>query len=300
MPNFPEYVDSTILAAYKSCPHKFMTEFLQHWKPKEPSVHLHAGASFAAGLEAARHAFWDREEPREEAEAIGLQALLIHYGDFECPPDSAKSAERTAGAFEFYMSHYPLGEDGATPVKLATGKYAIEFSFAEPLGVLHPETGNPILYVGRLDQVSKFADGIFIQDEKTTTSLGQNWAKQWDLRSQFTGYHWGLDKAAGIRANGALVRGVSILKTKYETIPALTYRAPWQIEEWVHVTEDCVGDIVRRWKLGYYPKVLDHACTDYGGCMFRQVCLSPDPAPWLSQYFERREWNPLTREEKRL
>ena len=53
-PSFPTVLDSTIIAAARSCLQKANLEFFEHWKPREPSVHLHAGAAYAAGMEAAR------------------------------------------------------------------------------------------------------------------------------------------------------------------------------------------------------------------------------------------------------
>lgn len=321
MLTFPDILDSTLLAAYKSCPHKFWLEYVSHWKAKEPSVHLHAGSAFAKGLEVARNCFYSgiAETPVREtlpdnswrlvwkkeactpndaplAEALGMGGLLAYYGDFQCPEDSAKSATRMAGALEFYFDNYPLGADGANPITLANGRKGIEISFAEPLDLLHPETGNPLLYCGRLDMAAEYAGGVFGEDDKTTSQLGASWSKQWDLRSQFTGYCWGL-KRVGIPLNGFLVRGVSILKTKYDTQQAVTYRAPWQIEEWYEAMTATVKDMLRDWESKYWRKVLDHACTDFGGCGFRQVCLSQEPQNWLDTYFVRRAWNPLTREE---
>lgn len=318
---FPDILDSTLLAAYKSCPRKFWLEYVSHWKAKEPSVHLHAGSAFAKGLEVARNCFYSgiAETPVQEtlldnswrlvwkkeacppgdgplAEALGMGGLLAYYGDFQCPEDSAKSATRMAGALEFYFDNYPLGQDGANPITLANGRRGIEISFAEPLDLLHPETGNPLLYCGRLDMAAEYAGGVFGEDDKTTSSLGASWSKQWDLRSQFTGYCWGL-KRVGIPLNGFLVRGVSILKTKYDTQQAVTYRASWQIEEWYEAMTATVRDMLRDWESKYWRKVLDHACTDFGGCGFRQVCLSQEPQNWLDTYFVRRAWNPLTREE---
>lgn len=297
MSDFPTLWDSTMLAALKSCTHKFNVEFHQHWKAKSPSVHLHAGAAFASGLEAAREAFWVKKDSHDAAVATGLMALINHYGDFECPADSAKSCERMAGALEYYFSRYPLGADGAEPITLANGKRGIEISFAEPLPIGNPVTGEPLIYCGRLDQAVGYAGGIFVEDDKTTSQLGASWSRQWDLRSQFTGYCWGLGKAAGVKPNGVLVRGISILKTKYETLEAITYRADWQIDEWFAVTCDAIEDYIKQWKRGWYRKSLDHACTEYGGCPFRQSCMSRDPNSWLSTYFEQREWNPLTRKE---
>lgn len=299
-PVFPLIFDSTILASAKACRYKFWLEYCADWKPKEVSVHLHAGASFASGLEAARQAYYTAGALAPEAEAIGMGALLKHYGDFQCPEDSAKSASRMAGALEFYFANYPLGRDGAEPITLPSGRRGVEISFAEPLPIMHPETGDPLLYCGRLDMAAKFANGIFVEDDKTTSSLGATWSKQWDLRSQFTGYCWGLWKAANIKPSGVLVRGVSILKTKYDTQEAITYRPDWMIDEWYSMTCDLIEDLVRDWKRGVWRKVLDHACTDYGGCTFRQVCQSREPEPWLNQYFIRRQWNPLTRKETLL
>ena len=145
---FPSTLDSTIMAAFKSCPRKAYLEFMEHWKLKDQSVHLHAGAAYASGMEAARTAFYIDGRSADDSVALGVQEVLRAYGDFECPPESAKSLERTAGALEFYFSHYRLGEDKAIPMVLPGGKTGIEFNFLEPLEILHPETGDPILYSG--------------------------------------------------------------------------------------------------------------------------------------------------------
>src|SRR3972149_877635 len=108
---FPEVLDSSMLASFKSCPEMFRKIYLAQWKPKGLSVHLHAGASFAKGLEAARNAFYVEGKPVDTAIQEGLGVLLKTYGSFECPPDSAKSAERMAGAYEFYFANYPLDHE---------------------------------------------------------------------------------------------------------------------------------------------------------------------------------------------
>ena len=296
-PPFPKILDSTMIASFRSCPQKFFREYMEHWKPNVPSVHLHAGGAYAKGLETAREAFYQDGKTAEEAMAEGLRALLTFYGSFECPPDSAKSAERMAGAFEYYFTQYPLGADEAIPITLSSGKRGIEFSFAEPTDATHPVSGDPLLYVGRMDMICDYAGGVFGLDDKTTSSLGSSWSKQWDMRSQFTGYCWGAGRA-GIPLQGFLVRGVSILKTKYDTQQALTYRPQWMIDRWY---DQLMKDIERMkviWQAQEWDYDLDHACTEYSGCVFRQPCLSLDPQPWLESSFIRRVWNPLTRVEE--
>lgn len=310
--SFPIALDSTMIAAFRSCPQKFFREYVEHWKPKAPSVHLHAGGAYAKGLEVARKAYYEEGRSAADAEALGLQALIQTYGNFDCPPESAKSLERMVGALEYYFTVYPLESDAATPLILPNGKRAVEFSFAIPLDFNHPDSGDPLLYCGRCDMISEFAGGIYIVDDKTTSSLGASWARQWNLRSQFTGYCWAAQQS-GIDAGGAIVRGLSILKTKYDTAQVITYRAPYLIDLWrAQLTKDITrmlimyADYQHRMKwLNPAPQhawdyALDHACVEFSGCSFSRVCESPEPETWIPMYFEKRVWNPLTREEKEM
>ncbi|MGB8989545.1 MAG: hypothetical protein WCC37_23305 [Candidatus Sulfotelmatobacter sp.] len=300
MNTFPEVFDSSMMASFKSCPQLFKKLYIDNWKSKEGvNVHLTAGGAFAAGLEAARRAFFVNGFSAEVAEAHGLEALLLHYGDFECPPDSAKSAERTAGALEFYLDHYPLTMDTGYPILLPGEKRAIEVNFVHPLPIDHPETGQPLLYCGRSDMICQFAGGNYIEDDKTTSSLGPTWSRQWDLRGQFLGYTWGF-RNSGFDVRGVLVRGVSILKTKYDTQEAIVNFSEKQVNRWYTEMLEWIEDIKRCWTVGRWKYNLDHACVEYGGCGFKTVCQVDEEQPWLEQYFEKRKWNPITREESKL
>ena len=298
-PHFPIAIDSTTLGTFRSCPQKMFRQYMQHWKPAAESVHLIAGGAFAEGIEAARTAFYQHNATAEDAVAVGLRALIHKYGDFECPADSAKSLERTAGALEFYFEHYPLGADGATPLQFSDGRHGIEFSFAQPLPINHPVTGDPLLYTGRADMIAEAYGGVYIYDEKTTSSLGPSWAKQWEMRSQFTGYCWAA-REFGLNPQGVCIRGVSILKTKYDTQQVLSYRSPYEIDRWLDQTCRDIERMIEAWKSGHWDYNLDHACSEYGGCALQTVCKSSDPEAWLKTYFVQRVWNPLAREEQTL
>ena len=305
-PPFPHTIDSTMLATFRSCPQQFYRKYLQHWKPKTESVHLVAGGAFAKGIEVARKAFFEGEipeiegieaySPLEQAEIAGMAALFEAYGDFECPADSAKSLDRVAGALEFYFSQYPLGADGMDPITLASGRRGIEFSFAQPLPFNHPVTGDPVLYTGRADAIVNFAGGIYLVDEKTTSSLGASWHRQWEMRAQFTGYSWAC-REAGFEPSGTIIRGVSILKTKFDTAQAITYRSPWEIDRWLEQTCRDLERLQGMWWDGWYDFALDHACAEYGGCSLLQICKAQEPDVWLEMYFQRRVWDPLLRKE---
>lgn len=294
---FPPVWDATMLSTFRSCPQKFFRQYVQHWKPQTESVHLIAGAAFAKGIEVAREAFFIHGMDQLASVGRGLEALIASYGDFDPPDSSAKSLDRMAGALEFYFEHYPLGGDGTDPITLPGGSRGIEFGFALPLpGLAHPQTGDPILYAGRADMIAHAYSGIFIFDEKTTSSLGASWSKNWDMRSQFTGYCWAA-KESGIDVAGCIVRGVSILKSKYETQQVLTYRTDYEIERW---KSQCTWDIslaMEMWRTGFWSYNLDHSCTEYGGCSLQSICKSPSPEDWLPVYFDKRVWSPIDRKE---
>jgi len=301
---FPEVLDSTMITTYRACPHKFFREYCQHWKSATPSVHLHAGAAFAKGLEVARLAHYRDGKGQEDALEDGMTALLKAYGDFDCPEDSAKSATRMAGALEFYFERYPFAFEDAPPHTVAsTGLPAVEFNFAEPLPIHHPDTGNPLIIAGRFDQVVDYAGGVWGEDDKTASQLGASWPKQWDMRFQFSTYCWGA-KRAGMPLQGFLVRGISILKRGYDTMQAITYRPEWMLQRWEEEMLHTVGRMVEDW-VAYRasaPISFTHnegdACNAYGGCGMRTVCLAVDPEPWLRTSYEQRVWNPLTRGEE--
>jgi len=297
-PPFPESLDSTLVGSFRSCPQRFYLEYMEHWKPKSSNVHLHAGASFAKGLEIARKRFWIETAPKAIAIRAGQEALAEAYGDFQCPPDSTKSKDRMIGAYNYYMDRFDI--TATEPLALHQGlSRAIEVSFATPLPVENPETGSLVLYTGRADQLVNYAKGKFGEDDKTTSQLGASWARQWDLRSQFTGYVWGFGEL-GVHLDGFLIRGVSILKTKYDSAEAITYRPQWEVDRWLEQTVRDVQRMVQCWKDGFWDYNLDHACSEYGGCMFQQVCKMRDPSDLLPAYFERRRWDPLLRTETNL
>jgi len=287
---FPSVIDSSALAAFKACPYKFFLSNVCEYKPRGQSVHLVAGKAFAKGLEASRKAFFIEDRPSDESIAIGLGALTREYGDFQCPPDESKSLERVLGAFEYYFSAYPLGEIDV-PITFGGNRRGIEFSFALPLPIQNPSSGDPIFYSGRMDAISGFAGGTYIVDEKTTKSLGPTWSRKWDLRGQFIGYAWGC-RESGIKVDGSLIRGISILKTKYDTAQAVVRHADWQVDLWFEETLYWINQMIRHWQTAFHPHNYSDACEDYGGCQFKDVCMSQEPGAWLDK-FERKHWDPI-------
>lgn len=293
---FPRVIDSSMLSSFRKCRHKFFREYIQHWKHPGKNIHLHAGGAYAHALEAARIAYYVEGTSIPEAEMRGAEALREFWGDFIPDFDTPKTLERMLGALDFYFANYPMDTDSAVPAELPGGKKGIEFSFAEPLPINHPTSGEPLIFAGRADMIVDLAGALYLEDDKTTSSLGASWAKNWEMRGQFSGYCWAA-QAIGMPVAGVLIRGVSILKTKYDTQQVLSYRADHEIARWYDQSLRDIEAMIRCWNEGYWDFDLDDGCASYGGCGFMQPCKSPDPDSWITPVYEQRVWDPISRQE---
>jgi hypothetical protein len=290
---FPPVLDSTMISSW-SCPQKFRRAYLHRYSSSaEESIHLKAGKAFAKGLEVARLTY-HRTNDAEEALLQGTGALIVEYGDEPIDHGTAKSLDRMIGAMEFYLaSAFPLDTDDAR-IALIGGVPAVEWSFGLPLPFNHPDTDEPLLYAGRTDAIVDFAGGTYALDDKTTSQLGHSWSKQWELRGQFSGYAWA-GRELGIKLSGTLVRGVSILKTKYESAQAIVNQPNWKIDRWVEHRDRTIRAMLEAYRTNSFDFALGEDCNAYGGCTFKPVCNVPPEheVQWLTSNYHEREWSPL-------
>lgn len=303
-PPFPAYIDSTMLATFKACPKKFEYSFLRHLHTDGRNIHLVAGGAFAAGLEAARRKVFTPPAlmPARLAALPSLEddGMLIaafdafnrEWGDADKAWDHNKSFVNTWYALETYLRDYHPLTDFIQPVLQADGQPNVEFSFAVPLPILHPTSGDPLLYVGRFDMLGKWENLPVVVDEKTTTALGESWRKQWDLRGQFLGYCWACQQL-GIPVTTAIARGTAILKTKINFMTVPVTFPQHLIDRWHEAMLCTVSDLINHWEQSYFNPVFADACTAYGGCGYSLLCSAKEPENWFNNYVVR-EWNPVS------
>lgn len=295
-PPFPEVIDSSIRGAFVSCPRKCELQYFEHWAPPTKSIHLTGGGAFASGLETARRAFWEHGLSPRDSVALGVETLIKEWIEPEF--QSPKSTKTLAGfilALADYFQKHGFATDVYSPMRNADGTIAAEFSFALPISdeLLHPVTGQPILYCGRADLFAYHQDGsLWLIDEKTTTQLGDNWISQWALRGQFTGYTWAA-REVGYPVRGVIARGVSLLKNDTGFAESVQYRTAEQVAAWKFQLIRDIRRMIETWESGYFDRAFDTACSAYSGCDFREVCQSPNPDLWLERTFIRRPWSPI-------
>ena len=298
---FPTVIDSSMMGTFKSCPREFYYQYLRHLRGFDQSVHLVAGAAFADGIEAARLLLWSPNPPSFDECIYRAQIAAIKaYGDFETPEGNNKTLGAVCLAIEAYFLHHGVHDDVIQPYMHTTADGSIrpgaEFTFAMPTGIPHPETGEDILYVGRFDMFGERKIGstkqLFVVDEKSTTQLGNQWLKQWDLRSQFTGYCWAAQEY-GYPVGGAIVRGVSFLKNDFGFAEVITYRKAHEINAWKHAMRKYILRLIDCWKTMDFEQQFDSACTAYSGCDYGILCKTKNPERWIEPNYVIRKWEPL-------
>lgn len=309
---FPEAVDSTMMSAYSSCPQKFLYEYILGRSPVGRSVHLLAGGAFARGLEVVRKGYYLHGLTQEAAIEAAFPEFVKAWGDYEAPEKQYKDDINMWAAVVAYFEEYPMESDPFQPIMHA-GEPAVEFRFSIPLHVLHPETGNPLMYAGRLDQLSADTpDTCYAQDEKTTNGLGSSWAYQWAMRGQFYGYTYAA-RQYGYPCQGALIRGIAIQQTQFQFAQQIVFISDDQLHRWWIHTNAKAAEMVQRYMQfdhmmhgpegkvfareahDTHPMSYGDACTAYGGCSFVDLCQLQ--APWtVYKDFERRVWNPVAQD----
>jgi hypothetical protein len=268
-----------------------------------PSTDLICGGAFARGLEIFRLEYYGNKLSHEAAMKRAVVEAITAYGD-HMPDDKKanKGPERVVTALEAYFRKYPPDHDYIQPHMAPNGKPMVEFTFSITIPVMHPESGEPLIYAGRFDMVGTFNSQLIGVDEKTTGQLGDSWKNSWDLRAQFTGYTWAMQQY-GFPVIGIMVRGVSFLSenskvawenTGHGFAESFQMRPDYMIAMWY---EQLIRDLERfkaAWVAGEYDLNLSDACAGFSGCAFKQLCTASDPEPFTSSYAIR-DWDPLAK-----
>jgi hypothetical protein len=308
-PTLPQIIDSTMLTCFRACPQKYFREFVQGYRPPGISIDLHAGACFAEAIEEVRRQVWLHNKPLGDALMLAQARFFCSWGDVEAPEwkRTAKTKDRVWEAVESYFQHYSPLTDHVRPYKRPDGSPTLEYTFAIPLLPCIPwsdqflpldthfpshPNGDPFIYTGRFDMVGEYQGHPCVCDEKTTgSSIGKNWAYQWDLRSQFIGYVWACQQN-GIDLDTVVVRGIAIQMTQIVHAEAIKTYSQHLIAKWYDQLRRDMWRLVSNYNDNHFDYNLGDSCTAYGTCAFMAVCQSNNPDTWL-QDFVVRHWNPL-------
>lgn len=295
----PPYIDSTMIASFRSCHQKFYDQFIRNLAPIGSNIHLTAGGAFASGLQAARLYQFARSDIQRVDDLMNaaIGPLLRSWGDLEVDSEHPKNIHNVIYALELYLTEFHPGTDHIQPLRNADTSPTVEFTFAVPLPNLHPITKEPFIYVGRFDLLGRYRDSnlIVVVDEKTTGSLSSSWTRQWDMRGQFIGYVWACQQLGYTACRDAVVRGIGLYKTETKFLPVPVRYPQHLIDRWYTQLLKTIDDISFCFERNEWNYDFADACSSYGGCPFVDLCKHQTPDPWLSN-FQKRTWTPIAAE----
>lgn len=306
-PSFPLHLDNTQINNFRSCEEKFHLYSLLEQVGSGINPHLNSGGAFAVGMDVWRKEFYGARKTYGESLGIAVRECIRHYGMYEPPQgkasEEAKTWDRVAAGIISYLENWRPEEDHLRPA-VFDGTPSSEFSFAVPLPINHPDTGEPLLYSGVFDAVMRFGETgwdpdkdytylpLYGYDDKTTYQMGAGWSSDWIMRGQFIGYFWAA-RQLGFDLKGFIVRGTAFQKTQIKHAEAILYFPPWKVEQWYSNLLATIEKAITTYKTGYFGKNWGDACAAYGGCSYKILCDSDSPHKWIQTHFKRRTWSPI-------
>lgn len=161
----------------------------------------------------------------------------------------------------------------------------------DPFEVLRDDTGQPmvertleaclyeraglrIILFGTIDAILLNVQHniILITDHKTSSSLGTEFYKRIKPNHQYTSYVWLVQAVLGVKAQGFMVNGLQVAKTKAECARQVTYRDEMDFIEMREAYIWAVEDYLRCKRADVWPQSAPNPCSMYGGCAYHSIC----------------------------
>jgi CRISPR/Cas system-associated exonuclease Cas4 (RecB family) len=287
--------DSTSISNFVTCPRKYLYSQLEGWQSTTRSVHLIFGGHYASALEMYHKLSVSKDGgTHDERLRKVVRKLLEDTWDREAgkPQDwlhASKTRDTLVRSVVWYLEHFR--DDAMVTVQLANGAAAVELSFSF-------ELNEEYLYCGHIDRLVHYADGVYVQDQKTTGgSISASFFNSFSPDYQMTGYTLAGNIIFGSKIAGVVVDAARIAVGFTEFGRGFVPRQPAVIEEFREEVIHYIEQAKDCHESGYYP-MNRKSCGNFGGCEFAKVCgaLPVHRKALLQAGFSKRDrWDPLKR-----
>lgn len=243
---FPQIISNTDLSLLSQCHLRYFRERIQHLRRKNSVYNedLSAGGAFAKGIQEVREAYYKKGLSEQTALEMGKFRLQEEMEkEEETDEGQLKSPERMKLALETYFKKFPLADEELIPVYDEEGKLGVEYGITAELPILHPETGEPLIFKGKLDLLGSENGKLYILDEKTTKAIPKNQAALLQASGQFLGYAW-LAQQKGHKVSEARIRKVSIQVKEIKVEEFVIPLTQFAIDRWYEALLDKLISLV--------------------------------------------------------
>lgn len=284
--------DSTSLGLLKTCPRKYYYQQVMGYVGGQADA-LDFGIFYHEGLEEYEKA---KALGVSHDEAIKIAVKFALKQSYKWTPlktgETVRTRENLIRSLVWYFDHFE--NDPAETIILDNGKAAVELSFRMDTQLETPN-GEHYIMSGHLDKLVRFADGVFVQDHKTTKmGLTPYYFNQYSPNNQMSLYTLASSVVLKEPAKGVIINAAQVGVTFTRFARHMVYRTKAQLDEWFNAA---LGYIKRNeqfveednWPMN------DTACNMYGGCPFQEICKAdPGVRPMLlKSNFKTRKWDPM-------
>lgn len=284
-------IDNSTFQLIPACPQMAAYKILWKRERAGTAIARDAGKSIHTALEY-RYRTFGSGPVTPEGEAKMIELFEAEYDKLtDVPEDTHLNKARLKGVISDYNKHY-----GREPFDVV----AVEIPMAAVLGEiatlgkkLPPKL--TIAWTGRSDLITKWSDGYFTNDHKTTGTWDQAKVNQFEVDDGQKGYAWLVQELArtnpelgfpaqlaGFCVNGIVMRKELKRAPTDKTLPRNSFerqRFFWTqavLEEWRENTLQVIETWVKNYELDRFPKHRRNCANYYGQkCGFWDVCQSP-------------------------
>lgn len=260
--------DSSAMKTFARCPRKYYWRYVRDLVPQHYNP---APLNFGTAIHEALRV-WYEEGDMEKAIKVFHAIWEDRFGD------NKRTHEKGEKLLRSYADEYP----------------------SEQFKIIgEPETGWTVDilgedYVGRFDLVVKWGSDYYVFDHKTASRMGSSYYNRFNPDLSTIGYTWAAEQLFDKEFKGVVYNVLYFTTKQMDFDRQPVYIFDWQKEQFVHYVTDRITEIKslnpgkrREWSQKWV------ACTDWGSCQFRDLCLEKDPEPLVKSMYRKEEWNPL-------
>lgn len=298
------FIDGSGLSVIQECPTKAYNILIRRRRAAGESPALRLGHHIHEAL-AYRNKAIASKQPWSEEEQIKLLEEL--FTSTPCESEDWRNLDFAKQVIQHYNEQFGL-ESPEIFINPANGQPVVEHSLAVDTGEV--VQGWRIIYIGRIDYLSVEKDGLFINDYKTTSVLGELFWKQFEVDEAQRGYCWAIKKTLGIEPCGYVIRALAFRKPtktgtsiEFENQRFFTAQPTGQLDRWYNNMMNQVEVFLWHHNRSVFPFYHKSCITRYNqACEFFDVCnVNPHSgsveaareALLMGGGFKDNDWSPL-------
>lgn len=225
----------------------------------------------------------------------GAIHILESSGFYDDPSDNRRTMDKLTESCIAYLDRYEFGQN----IPYVRGDFVgVENAF----GLIVEFGDRKVLFTGRIDGVHCYRNDPakpFVEENKTSSRLGDAWEQSFDTSHQVTGYTVAGSTITGIDMDMARVRGLAIPQPRiYDTAGVSTvtvFRRSHHFERWAEWFMHSVNEYFRNIDTPLDAPMYTHSCNRYfRPCSYIPLCAADkeEGADILAEMQED-EWSPL-------